>query len=71
MMRVSIGAVADHFSVDGCPMTLGEFELLQHHDTGAFGHDKAVTILVKRPAGLLRCLVPCRDRPHGNKAAQS
>ena len=71
MMRVPIGTVADHFSVDGCPMTLCEFELLQHNDTGAFGHDKAVTILVKRTASSLRRVVPRRDCPHGNKAAQS
>ena len=41
---------------------------LEHHNARAFAHDKAVAVLVKRTAGLLRVVIPAAQRLHGGEA---
>ena len=64
-------AVADDLGEDLCAAGLGELELFEDEDAGAFADDEAVAVLVEGAAGVGGVVVAGGEGLHGGEAADA
>src|SRR5712691_778945 len=46
VIRIAVGPIADHFGVNLGPTASGLFQLFEHQNASAFGHDESVTVTI-------------------------
>src|SRR5918992_1012687 len=71
MIRVAVGAVANHFSVNFGAAPQRVLALFQNQNSRAFADDEPIPVFVERPARAFRFIVAGRKRLHGGKAASA
>ena len=68
MIGICRATIASEFAVNFRAAFFRMLVFLEHHDTRAFAHDKAVAVLVKRTAGLLRIVIAAAEGLHRSEA---
>ena len=71
VIGVSRGSVTDDLSVDLGSARLRMLIFLKHENSGAFGHDESIAVLVKRTARTGRIIVPLAQRLHGAESGET
>ena len=69
VIGVGAHAVADDLGEDVCAAGLGELELFEDEDAGAFADDEAVAVLVEGAAGAGGLVVARGEGAHGGESA--
>ena len=71
VIRVARHSVADDLGENRRAAALGEFQLFENQDAGAFADDEAVAVLVPGAGGLRGLVVALREGAHGGKSADA
>ena len=71
MKRIGAHPVTHHFRQNLCAPRLGELQLLDHQNPGAFPHHKPVAILIPRPRRPQRFVIARGECAHRRKPADA
>ena len=70
MICIGGKSIAGEFAVNFRAARFRMFEFLDHHDSGAFAHDKTVAVSIPRARRALRLVIARAERFHCRKAGQ-
>src|SRR5665647_1371247 len=69
MIGITAGAVAGYLRIDRGSAFQGMFQLFNNEHPGTLGHDEPIPIFIKRPGGLLWCIITGGKGLHGAEAS--